>query len=165
MSKIFVMAAVLVVALFLTPAFPAAAQGGLELGACLGNDIKGINLCLDAVDAVTCDLLCNFDGDFPEDGGLSSCSFIPGETCAEQDVPWDGACDNLDILPVPDICLLLETPQTGQSQAICEKVGGTWLGDGSVCGGVPALPKAGYAALALVLLAGTLTLLSLHGRS
>lgn len=156
---------VLVLVVVLAPS-PAAAG---ELGACLGTNLKGINICTDGVDGPTCDLFCGFDdGEAPDGGGQPNCEFLEGQTCADQEIPWEGACDDLVLFQgAPPVCALIdvELGNTVPSE-LCEDFGGgTWLGDGSVCGGVPALPKAGYAALALVLLAGTLTLLALQNRS
>lgn len=146
---------------------PAAVEAG-DVGACIGLNLKGFNICTDGVDEPTCDLFCDIDGDSPDSGGSASCEFLEGETCAEQDVPWEGACDDLVIFQgAPPVCALIDS-ELGNTPGseLCENFGsGTWLGDGSVCGGVPALPKAGYAALALVLLAGTLTLLAFNNRS
>ena len=119
-------------------------------------------ICVDGLEEFECSAICEPAGDDPE--GLGAiCDFLPGETCAEQPIPWDGACEAFS--PIGDLCGLIASPNPGDSQLLCEGIGaGTWLGDGSVCGGVPALPKLAYGALALVLLVGTLTLLTLQSR-
>ena len=153
----------------------AAAQGGSELGACLllnvqtGDDVPGapfsspdggvpvgFNACIDNVDALFCD--CAPDG--TGDGGQTGeCMFLPGETCAQQDIDWDGACGELK-----GLCIALQSPQPDASEALCVQSSGVWFPGTTICGGVPTLPKPALAALALVLLVGTLGLLTLFSK-
>ena len=134
--------------------------GGFEEGI-----VPGFAVCIDAVEEDQCFAFCGFEpGD--SDGKILECIWDENLTCAEAGakIPWDGACDAIDS-PFGPICGLLFTPPPGSSQEICEDAGFVWLGDGSVCGGVPALPKVAYGVLALVLLAGTMTILTLQSRS
>lgn len=154
----------------MVPGIAGAQSGGGGLGACLFFDPVGkggvVAICADGLDAPTCDFFCNIDGAVVDGGQIPECEFLPGETCDQQKIPWEGACDDIVIEPgAPSFCALLATGDPQESAALCEKAGFDWLGTGSVCGGVPALPRAGYAALALVLMAGTLMLLTLHSRS
>jgi hypothetical protein len=163
-------------ALCLIVGLPTAAEAGNEApGACLFDVIDGVTpldigdglfefaVCIDGLEELECLALCKPVGDDP-DGIGGFCEFLPGETCADQPIPWDGACDGV-FSPIGDLCILIASPSPGDSQLLCEGKGaGTWLGDGSVCGGVPVLPKLAYGVLALVLLAGTLTLLTLQSR-
>ncbi len=166
-----------VLALCLMIGLPATAEAGNGTGACLIDAADGapplgledgkfpFSLCIDALSDIECAALCEPVGDDPEGGIGSFCEFLPGQTCASTGIPWDGACDAVDS-PIGTLCVLLASPNPGDSQLLCESKGaGTWLGDGSVCGGVPALPKLAYGALALVLLAGTLTILTLQSKS
>ena len=161
----------------LASALPAAAQsGGGGVGACLVDETDGVPqlgieggngglfaICVDGLTGAECDALCIDVGD---PGGIGiNCEFLPGQTCVDTQIPWDGACDDIDS-PIGTLCLLLASSDPDFSEAICEGKGtGTWLGTGSVCGGVPAMPKLAYGVMALVLLAGTLALLTLNNRS
>ena len=157
-------------------AMPIAARAQAT-GACLIDEVDGVptlgiesggssilSLCSDGLTEQDCLDLCIPTGDDP--GGIGvDCQWLDGQTCASTQIPWDGACDGI-FTPIGDLCILLQSSDPGFSALICEgKGGGTWLGDGSVCGGVPAMPKLAYGALALVLLAGTLALMTLHNRS
>jgi hypothetical protein len=170
-----------VLALCLMIGLPGAARASSgSTGACLFDQVKpgnsvpplglgeGISLfsfCIDSLSDAECAALCLPDGDNPDGGFGAGCEFLPGQTCAGTGIPWDGACDGVDS-PIGALCLLLASSNPGDSQLLCEGKGaGTWLGNGSVCGGVPALPKLAYGALALVLLAGTLTILTLQSKS
>jgi len=167
-----------VLALCLMIGLPGAAQAGNGTGACLVDSPNGapppgvedgkfppFSACVDGLSDTECAALCNLPtGDDPDGGIGELCKFLPGQTCASTGIPWDGACEGTT--PIGDLCVLLVSPDPGDSQLICEELGlGTWLGDGSVCGGVPALPKLAYGALALILLAGTLTILTLQSKS
>jgi len=164
------------VAVTLMLALPMAARAQAT-GACLVDDVDGVptfgiesgngtflTLCTDGLSEQECLGLCGPVGDDP--GGIGdACQWLEDQTCASTQIPWDGACDGIDS-PIGNLCILLQTNDPDFSQMICEsKGGGTWLGDGSVCGGVPAMPKLAYGALALVLLAGTLALMTLQNRS
>ncbi len=169
-----------VLALGLMIGLPGSAEAGNgATGACLFENVpvvqgvpplgldEGVPLnafCIDSLTDVECADLCIKGGD--PDGGINICDFLPGQTCASTGIPWDGACDGVSS-PIGALCVLLASPTPGDSQVVCEQFfgGGTWLGNGSVCGGVPALPKLAYGALALVLLAGTLTILTLQSKS
>ena len=164
--------------LSLLTAGPALAQNGTATGACVvstgpvrdGGPQTGVeggffgSLCIDGLTNTDCDLLCVDTGIGPEGGGGVLCEDFPGEVCANLG-PWDGACDTIPS-PIGTVCAVIASPVPDDTPLICEKgLGGNWLGAGSPCGGVPALPRVAYGALALVLLAGTLALLTLHNRS
>jgi len=171
------MAVLFAVAVLLTLSTGAVAQGGEELGACLllnvqtrdeipgapfsgpdGGVPPGFNLCIDNVTELFCQ--CVPDGTGEGGGGQTGeCFFLPGETCAQQDIDWDGACGELK-----GLCIALQSPQAGDSEALCVQSQGLWFPGTTICGGVPTLPKPALAALALVLLAGTLGLLTLFGK-
>ena len=160
---------VLGIASFGLPMAATAQPGGGEVGACLllnidtGTTIPGLafdggvpvgfNACVDAVDQTFCE--CEDIGDGTDDGKFGECIFLPGETCAEQDIPWDGACD------AQGICFALQSPIPGASQQLCENSEFPWYPGTTICGGVPTLPKVAMAALALALLVGSLTVLTL----
>ena len=149
----------------------ATAQGGEELGACLvlnfetgaevpggvpfgdvgGGVPEGFTACIDNVDESFCD--CGGGDPNP-----SECFFLPGETCAEQDVPWDGACD------AKGICFVLASPVPGASEMLCTDSGLPWYPGTTICGGVPTLPRAALGILAFILLAGTLAMLTVYGK-
>ena len=163
-------------ALGLLAAGPALAQNGTTTAACVvstllprdGGPQSGVeggffgSLCIDGLASAECDQLCIVGID-PDAGGII-CEDFPGEVCANLG-PWDGACDDI-LSPIGTVCALLGAAVPDDSPLICEKgLGGTWLGAGSPCGGVPALPRVAYGGLALLLLAGTLALLTLNNRS
>jgi len=160
----------------LLAAGPALAQNGTATGACVVSTLlpreagpeTGVeggffgSLCIDDLTNAECDQLC-VAGIDPE-GGAVVCEDFPGEVCANLG-PWDGACDGVSS-PVGTVCAVIAASDPDDSPLICEKgLGGNWLGAGSPCGGVPALPRMAYGGLALLLLAGTLALLTLHNRS
>ena len=96
-----------------------------------------------------------------------TCTWDENTDCNELKFPWEGSCF-FDFTPPPDGGCWLWAVEPGAETAefLCEQEGGLSWSDDLVCGGapVPALPKAAYAALALVLLGGTLTLLTLYSR-
>lgn len=164
--------------LILTALAPAtaAAGGNGDTGACLvilaqdepkapaGGELGYV--CAADLTSPECDSFC---GDkVSAEGGLFviDCDWFDGGTCEdvenETGEPWDGACD---LTQGFGFCVeIAETLPGWTSQEICEDGGGDWLGDGSTCGApVPTLPKAGQAALMVVLLFGALVILNLSG--
>ena len=93
--------------------------------------------------------------------------FSPGSTCADLantfEFDWNGSC-SAAIDPVGDVCILLWTAQGPvATAAVCEnEIGGSWFTD-LECGGtpVPTVPPVGLAALAMLMLAAALVVLSL----
>ena len=135
----------------------ASAQVGEAIGACGIEFNAGNQSAVECTDGVTQSECADF---------CSGCGWFEGQTCAEQKFSWQGSCFFDDISPGGS-CWLWEVEEgSGTPEFHCEQTfGGVWSDD-LVCGGVPvpALPKAAYAVLAFVLLAGTLTLLTLRGR-
>ncbi|MDX1385414.1 MAG: hypothetical protein R3190_17305 [Thermoanaerobaculia bacterium] len=120
-----------------------------QTGACAAYEEGGGTgaACADDVAQADCEAL----GELP---GVAT-SFLEGETCAFQDNPWDGACASPSEAPFP--CVLIDNGDAAESsQEICEDpddgLGGTWLGAGSTCEGVPTLPLPALALLAAALL-------------
>ena len=98
-------------------------------------------------------------------------NFSPGATCAdiadEGGITWDGSCD-ASIDPAGDFCVELWTAKGGAgSEAICGDLGGGGGGfsAGVSCQGapVPTMPGLGLAAMAFLILAGALIILTLKG--
>lgn len=101
-----------------------------------------------------------------------------GVACTERNsgFDWDGSCLIPDFDMFGDICVLLwiDPSEKFTSEELClgepaEPAGGsgyTWFND-TVCGGapVPAASRGAMALMVLVLLAGSLTFLSLKGSS
>ena len=134
----------------------ASAQDGGGLGACAVDFTAGNQAAVECVNDVTASF-CS----------CPSCNWFGNTDCTELKFPWEGSCF-FDNTPPPDGGCWLWTVEAGAETAEfhCEAEGGSSWSDDLVCGGapVPTLPKAAYAALALVLLAGSLTLLTLYSR-
>ena len=166
---------VLLLAVISLCATPAAAQNGGELGACvllgvgLGrlDQIAGIHfeaegrqtfdLCIDAATEPECDTFCFLERETPE-SDYEACFWAAEELCTEQAVDWQGACQT------PELCVLISSDDPGASAQLC--FGGTtppWFPGATDCSGVPVpvLSRVGVAALALLLLAGSLSLLTI----
>lgn len=136
----------------------ASAQSGESLGACWIDFTAGTEDATECIGDVT-EADC---ADF-----CSNCNWDQNTDCTELDVPWQGSCFFDDIPPGGGCWLWAVEGGSDSAEFHCEQTfGGAWSDD-LVCGGapVPALPKLAYAALALVLLAGSLTLLTIYSRS
>ncbi len=99
-------------------------------------------------------------------GGIAV--WIEGEDCTELDTPfddWDGSC-SLDIDSGLGLFCYLVWVDPGQqvdAEFVCTDAGGEWFND-LFCGlGVPVTSRFGMAVLVLVLLAGSLAILSYRG--
>jgi len=94
--------------------------------------------------------------------------FWEGATCedvaAKGGFDWDGSCV-ADFDPLGEVCVVLWTEPGGTfTQALCvDDIGGEWS-PGVDCGiPVPIMPGFGMAALALLILAGALIILTVRG--
>ncbi len=151
---------------------PTLAAAGEPTGSCYANFIdrpesniplfpegKGnIAYCADDVTEADCDAFSGGGADWQEGGA-----------CLDIDTPfgeWDGTCLLGDVRPFEQVCLLLWIdPQEGvTSQEVCEGKGqGRWFDDPGCGFPVPAAPKVALAAMALLLLAIPLAMLSVKG--
>jgi len=157
---------------------PAVAVAG-DPGACLvvlaeaeptapeGGEVAYV--CTDELDSIGCDFFCG-DAASPEGGlGIIDCEWLEGDTCEdvadEIGMPWDGACELDDKIPGGELCALISEELPGwTSEEVCESGNGEWQGNGSTCGDpVPAMPRAGQAALIVVLMLGALVILNFSG--
>ena len=167
------MRAFLIVALFAVTAalwqpVPVVGQANFN-GVCVAQggffqDIGGDNFdgCLDGVSEAQClEDYCPVRG-VGSGGNGFECFWAEGETCFDQPIDWDGTCQW-----EKGFCAFVNATNPVDSEILCGKgFNGEWFPAPSICGGgpVPTLPKAAYGVLALVLLAGTLTLLTLNSR-
>ena len=147
---------VVVAVLILCPA-TVSAQNGPDIGACGIEFSAGGQEAVECIDGFTQSECASF---------CSSCEWIAAETCSDLKVPWEGSCFFANEPPGGGCWLWAIEPGNQTAEFHCEQTfNGVWSDD-LACGGgpVPTLPKIAYAALALVLLAGTLTLLTVTGR-
>jgi len=175
MRKLILWAAVALVVVVLAPG--AAVAGAPDIGICyvvledfdLPNGLEeSAVVCAEGLTEQDCALFCP-DAASPE-GGLEivECDWDPNVTCEDLSSkigePWDGACE-VNGTPVGDVCFALWENMTNWSaEEICSDAKGSWLGDGSMCGApVPTLPRAGQAALMVILMLGALVILNLSG--
>lgn len=97
----------------------------------------------------------------------SNCTWEGATACTDLKILWEGSCFFADTPPGGGCWLWLVEPGQETAEFHCEQTfNGDWYDD-LMCGAgqVPTLPRAGQAALALVLLAGSLLVLSLYSRS
>lgn len=98
--------------------------------------------------------MCGF---FP---GSVTQEWVEGETCAEQENSWEGACFARDL---GDICVLIDAEDSDAAESIClGDESNEWFPGSLTCDVVPALPVAGHGTLVLLLLGGALVVLKLR---
>ena len=128
--------------------------------------------CADSFSQTDCEFFCG-DNASPAGGlQLVDCDWAFDLTCEDLTdkigEPWEGSCTLDDQGPPPfgDLCLLIsENLPNWTAEELCDfgKITGTWV-EGGVCGApVPAMPKAGQAALIVILMLGALVVLNLSG--
>jgi hypothetical protein len=117
--------------------------------------------------------LCVDDLTQSECSSIGGQSWLAGTSCLAVEPPagsWDGTCTILDEPTLGgDVCFLLwvDPQENFTAQELCQEKGqGTWNDDPSSCGApVPTTPRATLALMILVLLAGSLGILSLRSSS
>lgn len=142
---------------------PAVASAGLSTGACWVYD-AGQKGEFPALAACTEDFT---EEDCNEVSVLVN--FSPGATCAqmagELQIEWNGSC-LADFVPADEVCVQLWSAVGAEgAQGLCaQEINGSWFTD-LECGGtpVPTVPPVGLAALAMLMLAAALVVLSLRG--
>lgn len=177
MKKRILLAALGLVVVALVPAVAIAGDLGGACVAILG-DADNIStpegkeenayLCADDFTSQECDLFCGPQAS-PEGGlFLVDCEWVNGATC--EDVAgkigaWEGACDTDPQGPAGGVCVLIsEDISNWTAEEVCtDYTGGDWEA-GGICGApVPAMPRAGQAALVIVLMFGALVILNIAG--
>jgi hypothetical protein len=151
---------VIVLAVAVVAWLPTAASAGVPdpLGACSADFNPLGQAAFECINDVTEADCADFCG--------SNCFWDGGLACTDLRSDWLGSCFFDDVPPGGGCWLWWVEPGANTAEFHCEVGSGqTWFDD-LVCGGapVPAMPKVAYAALALVLLGGTLTLLTLYSR-
>ena len=129
-----------------------------DTGACWVEFNAGNQDAVECIDDVTQDDCEDF---------CSSCTWDESTDCVELEFPWEGSCFFDDTPPGGGCWLWAVEPGDQSAEFHCEETfDGDWSDD-LVCGGapVPTLPRAGQAALVLVLLTGALIVLSLHSKA
>ena len=149
---------VILLAVALVACLPTAASAQVEtIGAC-SVDFRPLGQeafeCINDLTEIECEEFCG-----------ENCFWDEETACTDLRSDWLGSCFFEDDPPGGGCWLWWVEPGENTAQFHCEEGSGeTWFDD-LTCGAapVPTMPKAAYAVLALVLLAGTLTLLTLRG--